>query len=418
MNIVKRIQKANAGRDPALLSLKYDALRASPHTFLRGTNHLFYARLAESGYSVAAPAVWCCGDLHLENFGSYKGDNRLVYFDINDFDEAALAPASWELVRLAASLRVGLIELDLSLERVAALVDALIAEYAATLAGGKAGWIERQSARGIVEQLLEQLSQRKRPAFLDSRTVLVHKQRRLLLDTGKALPVSEAERTQVAATVDSFAASQGQPDFFRVLDVARRIAGTGSLGVPRYVVLVEGKGSPDGNYLIDLKRAPPSTLGTLFASLQPQWPGEAERITSVQHHMQAVTAAWLHPVTHQGEPYVLRALQPGEDRLPFDEFGKQHDLFDGAIAMLARCTAWAQLRTSGWQGAATVDALIAFAGKKKWQRQVAEAATAMAAQVMADWTTYTTAYDAGQFAATDPPTPDNKPGSGPANGHF
>jgi uncharacterized protein (DUF2252 family) len=57
MNIVKRIQKANAGRDPALLSLKYDALRASPHTFLRGTNHLFHARLAESGYSVAAHRI-------------------------------------------------------------------------------------------------------------------------------------------------------------------------------------------------------------------------------------------------------------------------------------------------------------------------------------------------------------------------
>jgi len=418
MNIVKRIQKANAGRDPALLSMKYGALRKSPFTFLRGTNHLFYARLAESGFSAAAPAVWCCGDLHLENFGSYKGDNRLVYFDINDFDEAALAPASWELVRLAASLRVGLMELGLSGDRVAALVEALIGEYAATLAGGKAGWIERQSARGMVDQLLEQLSDRKRPAFLNSRTVLVDKQRRLLVDTGRALPVSIAERALVAATVDGFAASQGRPDFFRVLDVARRIAGTGSLGVPRYVVLVEGKGSPDGNYLIDLKRAASSTLAALFASLQPQWASEADRITRVQHHMQAVTAAWLHPVTHLGEPYVLRALQPSEDRLPFDEFGKQHDLFDGAIAMLGRCAAWAQLRSSGWRGAATVDALIAFAGKKKWQRQVAEAATAMAAQVMADWASYTTAYDAGQFAATNPPAPDNTPGSGPANGHF
>jgi uncharacterized protein (DUF2252 family) len=399
MNIVKRIQKANAGRDPQLLAMKYSALRKSPFTFLRGTNHLFYARLAESGFSVAAPAVWCCGDLHLENFGSYKGDNRQVYFDINDFDEAALAPASWELVRLAASLQVGLIELGLSVDRVAMLVEALIAEYAAALAGGKAGWIERGTARGIVEQLLDQLSDRKRPAFLDRRTVLVDKERRLLVDTGKALPATMEERAQVTATVDSFAASQGRPDFFRVLDVARRIAGTGSLGVPRYVVLVEGKGSPDGNYLIDLKRAAPSTLGTLFASLQPQWASAADRITGVQHHMQAVTAAWLHPVTHLGQPFVLRALQPSEDRLPFDEFGKQHDLFDGAIAMLARCTAWAQLRSSGWRGAATVDALIAFASKKKWQRQVAEAATTMAAQVMADWTSYAAAYDAGQFGS-------------------
>jgi uncharacterized protein (DUF2252 family) len=395
MNIVKRIQKANAGRDPALLAMKYSALRKSPFSFFRGTNHLFYARLSESGFSVAAPAVWCCGDLHLQNFGSYKGDNRQVYFDINDFDEAARAPASWELVRLATSLRVGLIELGLSLDRTSALVEALIAEYATTLAGGKAGWIERGSAQGMVEQLLEQLSDRKRPAFLDSRTVQSKKQRRLLVDGRKALPVPDTERDAVAATVDRFAKSMGQPDFFRVLDVARRIAGTGSLGVPRYVVLVEGKGSPDGNYLIDLKRASPSSLGAQFAPLQPQWASEAERITGVQHHMQAVTAAWLHPVTHLGEPFVLRALQPSEDRLPFDAFGKDDALFDGAIGMLARCTAWAHLRSSGWRGAATVDELIAFAGKKKWQRQVDEAASTMAAQVMADWASYAAAYDAG-----------------------
>ena len=397
MNIVKRIQKANAGRDPALLAMKYSALRKSPFAFFRGTNRLFHDRLAEAGYDVAAPAVWCCGDLHLQNFGSYKGDNRLVYFDINDFDEAALAPASWELVRLAASLRVGLIELGLSPGRIGSLVDALIAGYAATLAGGKAGWIARDSAQGIVAQLLEQLSDRKRPAFLDSRTVQSKKQRRLLVDGRKALPVPDAERAAVAATVDDFAASMGQPDFFRVLDVAHRIAGTGSLGVPRYVVLVEGKGSPDGNYLIDLKRASPSTLGALFVPLQPQWASEAARITAVQHHMQAVTAAWLHPVTHLGQPFVLRALQPSEDRLPFDAFGKDDALFDGAIAMLARCTAWAQLRSSGWRGAATVDDLIAFAARKKWQRQVAEAATSMAAQVLADWTSFAAACDAGQF---------------------
>ncbi len=397
MNIVKRIQKANAGRDPTLLAMKYAALRNSPFTFFRGTNSLFYARLAESGFGVAAPAVWCCGDLHLQNFGSYKGDNRLVYFDLNDFDEAALAPASWELVRLAASLRVGLTELGLSTARITTLVEALIGEYARTLAGGKAGWVERGTAQGIVEQLLDQLSERKRPAFLDSRTVQSKKARRLLVGTGKALPVTDEERALVAATIDGFAASQGQPDFFRVLDVAHRIAGTGSLGLPRYVVLVEGKGSPDGNYLLDLKRAAPSTLGMMFAPLQPQWGNDADRITGVQHHMQAVTAAWLHPVLHQGQPFVLRALQPSEDRLPFDAFGKQDDLFDGAIAMLARCTAWAHLRSSGWRGAATADALIAFAGKQKWQRQVADAAASMAAQVMADWNSYAAAYDAGKL---------------------
>lgn len=397
MNIVKRILRANTGRDPERLAMKYRALRGSPFAFLRGTCHLFYDRLAESTFDTAAPAVWCCGDLHLENFGSYKGDNRLVYFDINDFDEAALAPTTWELVRLAASIHISLEGQGLQEARAAALVEQLVAQYAQTLACGKAGWIERDTAQGIVRELLDQLRERRRVDYLNSRTRLVRKRRRLVVDGRRALAVSDAERDKVIATVHAFATRQPHPDFFRVLDVARRIAGTGSLGVARYVVLVEGHGSPDHNYLFDLKQAVPSTLGRHFRALQPRWDDEAVRIASVQQRMQAVSTAFLHPVTHAYQPYVLRALQPSEDRLPYERFGPQHALFEGAIAMLARCLAWDQLRSSGRQGSATIDELIAFAGKRKWKRQVPLAAAAMAAQVKADWTRYSTAYDAGQF---------------------
>src|SRR5712671_315 len=53
-----------------------------------------------------APLVWVCGDLHLENFGSFHGDDGRANFDVNDFDEAALAPASWDLARLLTSLHL------------------------------------------------------------------------------------------------------------------------------------------------------------------------------------------------------------------------------------------------------------------------------------------------------------------------
>ena len=82
-------------------------MRSSPFVFLRATCHLFYRRLPDLPLFADAPAVWSCGDLHLQNFGSYKGDNRLVYFDLNDFDEGVLAPASWDLVRFLTSVRVG-----------------------------------------------------------------------------------------------------------------------------------------------------------------------------------------------------------------------------------------------------------------------------------------------------------------------
>lgn len=402
MNIVKRIQRANRGRDPERLAMKYRLLRGSPFAFFRGTCHVFYDRLAESGFDASAPAAWCCGDLHLENFGSYRGDNRLVYFDINDFDEAALAPVTWELVRLCASLHVGLDALGLDREAAGAAVGRLVEAYATALACGKARWIERDAAHGVVRHLLEQLRDRNRVAYLDSRTRLVRRRRRLLADDKRALAVSAEERELVAATVHKFAATHAHPEFFRVLDVARRIAGTGSLGVARYVILVEGHGSPDGNYLFDLKQALPSSLGRQFAKLQPRWDGEAERVTSIQQRMQAMSAAFLHPVMHAGETFVLRALQPSEDRLPFDRFCTERDLFDGALDMMGQCLAWAQLRSSGRQQSATADALIDFAVRRKWRRQVAAAATAMATQVAADWQTYASAYDAGQFELVPP----------------
>ena len=69
-------------------------MRKSAFAFLRATCHLFYEDLPKSPLLRKVPPVWACGDLHLENFGSYKGDNRLVYFDLNDFDEALLAPCT------------------------------------------------------------------------------------------------------------------------------------------------------------------------------------------------------------------------------------------------------------------------------------------------------------------------------------
>lgn len=80
MNIIRNIQSYNAGRDPERLVLKYRNMRTNPFVFLRGTCHLFYSRLPREQVLNDMPVTWVCGDLHIENFGSYKGDNRLVYF--------------------------------------------------------------------------------------------------------------------------------------------------------------------------------------------------------------------------------------------------------------------------------------------------------------------------------------------------
>jgi uncharacterized protein (DUF2252 family) len=99
-DVVGSLQQFDQGRDPERLAMKYARMRVSPFGFLRGSCHLFYEQLPIAcAFAVdAAPHAWICGDAHMENFGCYKGDNRLAYFDLNDFDEATLAPLTWDLV--------------------------------------------------------------------------------------------------------------------------------------------------------------------------------------------------------------------------------------------------------------------------------------------------------------------------------
>ncbi len=396
-DVIHAIQTFNAGRDPERLALKYANMRASPFVFLRGTCHLFYRRLPDVPVLAEAPAVWCCGDLHLQNFGSYMGDNRLAYFDINDFDESALAPASWDLVRFLTSVLVGAGSMDVKNKEAGELCEAFLDGYCLTLVSGKAGWVERESAHGLIGDLLGSLKGRLRPAFLDSRTTLKGKRRRLRVDNGKALPASDAARAKVTQLIGELAASRDDPRFYEVLDVARRIAGTGSLGVDRYVILVRGKGLPDGNYLLDLKEALPSSLTPYLKIPQPAWKTEAERAVAVERRMQVVSAAFLQPIRVGKRAYVLRDLQPTSDRISLDVGRSGFDAVRGGIAEMGRILASAQLRSGGRDGSAIADALIAF-GQGAWRTALLGAARACAGQVEKDWAAYCTAYDDGAFA--------------------
>ncbi|MEM4986740.1 DUF2252 family protein [Collimonas sp. H4R21] len=397
VNVVKRIQEYNAGRDPQRLQLKYKNIRNDPFTFLRGTCHLFYERLPQSGVMRSAPLAWICGDLHLENFGSYKGDNRLAYFDLNDFDEAALAPVSWELVRLLTSVLIAADAAPNGAADSRILCRSFIDAYGAALTLGKPRWVERDTAQGMVGDLLNSLRGRQRADYLNARTVRKGKLRVLNTDGKKALPASDKQRAKVTAFMKRFAAEQPNPDFYKVLDVARRIAGTGSLGVDRYTILVQGKGSPDGNYLLDLKQALPSSLAPYLKAAQPRWKNQAQRVVSLQRRCQAVSMAFLQPVMLGKTAYVLRGLQPSEDRVALKQ--PRHTLAEiqQVMTVMGNIVAWAQLRSSGRQGSAIADELIAFGEGKKWKKQLLDAAQDCAAQVRKDWQTYSKAYDAGAF---------------------
>lgn len=397
IDAVSRVLRFNAGRDPERVQLKYAAMRASPSAFLRGTCHLFYDRLPRDGVFRKAPAVWVCGDLHLENFGSYKADNRLVYFDLSDFDEAALAPATWDLVRLLTSLRIGANGLHADNRRAGALCRVFLGAYAAALALGKAYWVERDTAHGSVRELLDGLRSGSRAAFLDSRTTLKGKTRVLRVDGTKALPASGLQRESVLGFMREFAKGQAEPGQFRVLDVARRVAGTGSLGLDRYSVLVKGSGSPVGCDLLDLKLAMPSSLVRHLKPPQPTWRSEAHRIVDLQRREQAVSMALLQPVFLDETAYVLRALQPSEERISLDRVGENAAELDRLIDTMGTVVAWAHLRGAGRSGSAIADELIDFGRRTKWHAPLLDASKDCASQVRKDAARYNAAFDDGAF---------------------
>jgi uncharacterized protein (DUF2252 family) len=399
-DVVDRIIAFNAGREPERLRLKYQAMYASAFRFLRGTCHLFYHDWPRHTPLNSAPPAWISGDLHLENFGTYKGDDGIIYFDINDFDEAVLAPFTWEPARLATSILVAAGEYDVGRGEAVRMARCCLESCAEALARGKARRVERLVADGMIRTLLDTLLLRKRAALLRSRTEM--KGRKSVLRTGKrALPATAAERRLVTRVMGRFARGQEDPGFFRVLDVARRVAGTASLGVPRYVVLVYGRGGPDDHYLLDLKAARPSTLAKRSPCRQPRWHDEAERVATLQDSLQSVAPALLTPVTLGRDAFVLRELQPTEDRLDLSRWGGALDDVEYAMRTMGHLSAWAALRSSGRRGSASADELVAFARRPAWRGQVLRYAQRAARQVDQDWRAFRKAVKQGRIALGD-----------------
>jgi len=398
IDVCSTIHSFNKTREPERLLMKYRNMRTSSFIFLRATCHLFYERVAADLHALSMPLTWCMGDMHLENFGSYKGDNRLAYFDLNDFDEAVLAPTCWDLIRFLTSILVGAKSLGINSADAKDLTKEFLFSYQTVLVSGKSRWVERETSTGLIRNLLTAVKLRQRSDFLDHRTVFKGDQRRIRIDGKKALAVTSKQREMVASFLKEFAQNQPDKKFFKPIDIARRIAGNGSLGVERYIILVQGKGSPNQNYLLDLKEAVPSSLAPYLNTPQLPWQSEAHRVVTIQKRMQAVSMAFLQPVTMKDKPFILRALQPSEDRVTLDGSVSTLEEVRKVIQVMGEIVASAQLRSSGRQGSANADELIEFAQGKEWMKPLLKLSQKCAKQVNEDWKTYSKAYDAGYFS--------------------
>ncbi|GCL41530.1 DUF2252 domain-containing protein [Dolichospermum planctonicum] len=384
-NIKTRIEKFNNGRNPELLKLKYKKLATDPFSFFRGTCHLFYEDLSQNSGMNLAPLTWICGDLHLENFGSYKGDNRLVYFDINDFDEAVIAPCTWEIVRFITSIIVGSRTLGIDEKESLNLSQLYLKTYSQTLSKGKAKTVEKETAKGLVKDLLESLKKRNRADFLNKRTQEKKGKRRLIVDNKRIIPATAAEQENVEKLIKNWHHTTNQnADFYQILDIQKRIAGTGSLGLERYIILVEGNGSPDENYLLDFKETQSSSLQPYLPVSQPQWETPAKRVVAIQQRLQGTSRALLEAINDSDKSYLLRELQPEEDAVNLQAWDRKLGRLQKLIETMAQVTAWDQLRSGGRQGSAIADELINF-GQSSWHNSILEYAVYYSQKVNQDF---------------------------------
>lgn len=397
-SIAEFIHRHDAGRVPELLALRYHRMQADALAFFRGSAPLYYARYRAEPLLGASPVAWLCGDSHVENFGSFRGDNGLVYFDVNDFDEAVLGPVLWDVGRLAVSVLLAAGRFGLPSAERQALAQDLLAAYASALATGKPYQLERATARGVVRQLLKAVAQRRQRELLANRARRRGGWHLLPAKAPNLRPLPPIEHQAVLESLEVWRQAQSHPPCGPLLDVAGRIAGVGSLGVRRYAVLAESLHPGKLPRLLDLKEAPAAAPAAYCPVPQPTWATEAMRVVAAQVRLQAVPPALLQPLVLAEQPYVLRELQPVADKLNFTNFTRGAASFRVAVPTFGCLLAWAHLRAAAHQGAAGPDELMAFGqAAPDWLPGVLRFATVAKAEVREDFHSFRLACQAGQL---------------------
>jgi uncharacterized protein (DUF2252 family) len=267
-------------------------MTASPFGFLRGAARMFEEALArEPALTQGPPGEGrLVGDLHLENFGTLHTAKGWL-FHVNDFDEVKQGHWHEDVLRLLTSTLLASNERGLDGTRALALCDRLIDGHQRGVKGGK------PPLSKPVQELLAR-AKKAGPEPLVKKYVTAKGK---LVRDEKHFEAPLALKQAVPALVLRWAASLAEPpdpEKLKVLDVVRRLAGTGSLGVERLLVMTRGGHHP---WFLDVKASPNGA--------QPV--AEAMRAALPQPPM------WLQPLELAGQSVLVRRMESGEDKLPF-----------------------------------------------------------------------------------------------------
>jgi uncharacterized protein (DUF2252 family) len=332
------------------LRLKHARMALSPFVFLRGT---FYRWLqlwpAVCPDLVDAPVVLAVGDLHIENFGTWRDIEGRLIWGLNDVDETCRLPYTNDLVRLATSALLAVREHHLALtprESCAAILEG----YQSALECGGRPIVLAERRRWLRQIALNDLRDpltfwakltSQRPAT----GPLPHKALRLLL-----------------------------PESRVPYRVVRRVAGMGSLGRPRFVALAEWRGAMIAR---EAKALIPSAAEWVDHQTSSRWEGLLLLRQAVRMPDPFYTAS---------DKWIVRRLAPDCSRIEVAELPKKR-----AEAKL--------LRAMGWETAnihlGTRRVRLAVDVGARRTRWLERAATEMADAVMQDWRDWARALRAG-----------------------
>jgi uncharacterized protein (DUF2252 family) len=320
----------------------------SPFTFYRGAAKIMAADLAET--PVAGLEAQLCGDAHLSNFGLFASPERVLLFDVNDFDETLPGPFEWDVKRMAASFEIagrnnGFSKADTGaavLESVRAYREAMATfaqmgtmdiwyahldedELMAAIRSVVAG--TKKEAKGAKkkktekkdekqEKLAKLAEKRAEKTAAKARTKdsmqalsklaeLVDGQYRIVSQPPIIVPARDLAATYglspeqvVPAIHEQFRAYRAtlQDDRrhllerFEIVDAARKVVGVGSVGTRAFIVLLQGRDARDPLFL-QIKEATASVMEAYLG--KSRYKQHGERVVQGQRMMQAASDIYL-----------------------------------------------------------------------------------------------------------------------------
>ena len=327
------------------LDLKHRQMRTAPFPFMRATFYRWAQIWKEVCPEAAkAPEALAVGDLHVENFGTWRDVEGRLIWGINDFDEAWTMPYTNDLIRLATSTMLARLSCDLK-----DAVGAILTGYANALEAGGRPFALAEHHVGLRTMAVARL----------------HQPEQYWQKLHALPPVAEELPAGAVKAIARMMPEQGLQ-----WKVVHRVAGLGSLGRQRYVALAEWRG---GSIAREAKALAPSAC--LWAQDQSTGP---IRYQEVLNH--AVRCP--DPFVRLQRRWIVRRLAPDCSRIELPALPRDRDEVKLLIAM-------------GWEtanihlGSVTPRVLMNDL-KKRPRGWLFNAARKMEKAIMADFQAYST----------------------------